>query len=106
MLLKFWVDEQSQFHYGSIKTELKQLIGKVQFASQFHYGSIKTKTSNGNILKFWGLNSTMVRLKLKYLEVYIDNLLQSQFHYGSIKTQYIIMVVLLLQAVSIPLWFD
>ena len=55
----------SQFHYGSIKTTVKNGIEVYSPLSQFHYGSIKTKLSNGYILKFWW----------------------SQFHYGSIKTE-------------------
>ena len=45
-LLKFWIDEQgelsSQFHYGSIKTNLGKELGDFSEMSQFHYGSIKT----------------------------------------------------------------
>ena len=33
---------KSQFHYGSIKTEVAEIIEKINQLSQFHYGSIKT----------------------------------------------------------------
>ena len=55
--------------------------------SQFHYGSIKTKLYNILALPIACLNSTMVRLKL----IRINNKREydkSQFHYGSIKTKY------------------
>ncbi len=36
---------KSQFHYGSIKTMIKELLlNAVIVESQFHYGSIKTRT--------------------------------------------------------------
>ncbi len=60
-------NDWSQFHYGSIKTLLKnpnEFIKKE--LSQFHYGSIKTDSKlsrHKNTLKR-SLNSTMVRLKL------------------------------------------
>ena len=57
---------QSQFHYGSIKTNLeKYIINKIQE----------------------GLNSTMVRLKPHFAKRLISGLDRSQFHYGSIKTK-------------------
>ena len=34
---------ESQFHYGSIKTKLKEFIWTDTAGSQFHYGSIKTE---------------------------------------------------------------
>ena len=34
--------QESQFHYGSIKTKVVSLIGITTEESQFHYGSIKT----------------------------------------------------------------
>ena len=36
------VKNKSQFHYGSIKTIVKQKRCKNEKKSQFHYGSIKT----------------------------------------------------------------
>ena len=39
--------DQSQFHYGSIKTFLKCLkANSKKSSSQFHYGSIKTENSS------------------------------------------------------------
>ncbi len=60
------LENESQFHYGSIKTILQQMpfLSK-RLQSQFHYGSIKTHIhfnvfdGDTNI----SLNSTMVRLK-------------------------------------------
>ena len=34
---------RSQFHYGSIKTSVKDMTRNGTILSQFHYGSIKTK---------------------------------------------------------------
>ena len=35
----------SQFHYGSIKTVMKNIINGIIQESQFHYGSIKTNSN-------------------------------------------------------------
>ena len=79
---------QSQFHYGSIKTDTAMDYAVYQMMSQFHYGSIKT-TKNGMNLQFpdHSLNSTMVRLK-QFMQYYKQEVkIWSQFHYGSIKTK-------------------
>ncbi len=75
----------SQFHYGSIKTQITNLIyNAVVIMSQFHYGSIKTTTNPvGNNLNPCSLNSTMVRLKRGHT-----------------------VGILAAGRVSIPLWFD
>ena len=52
------------------------------------------------------LNSTMVRLKRIIVRKESAIFHSSQFHYGSIKTDAETMKVLLLEKVSIPLWFD
>ena len=53
-LLKIWneikkIARESQFHYGSIKTAVRQLGFANLFKSQFHYGSIKTKKKYGTV---------------------------------------------------------
>ena len=73
--------------------------------SQFHYGSIKTNKYDNTIVYNRGLNSTMVRLKLR----------KSPFTNKSAPCLNSTMVRLKLNngiylashpAVSIPLWFD
>ena len=56
--------------------------------SQFHYGSITTSVVYTKVLIFiFGLNSTMVRLQLKYTSANLClEKVKSQFHYGSITT--------------------
>ncbi len=76
---------ESQFHYGSIKTNLLLQGWNYGPQSQFHYGSIKT----GNI-----------RYRAR-----VGNE-QSQFHYGSIKTYLPAENGKIIDIVSIPLWFD
>ena len=56
--------DQSQFHYGSIKTLELMINISTHRKSQFHYGSIKTMMTPEAADFLWGLNSTMVRLKL------------------------------------------
>ena len=74
-----------QFHYGTIKSGIKD---KLRFASikfQFHYGTIKRSTSarlSNNILYF---NSTMVRLKDTNRFNAMRTAFSFQFHYGTIK---------------------
>ncbi len=54
-----------------------------------------------------GLNSTMVRLKLKTAAQFGLNPTASQFHYGSIKIRYKPEELRIPDSdVSIPLWFD
>ena len=97
--------------------------------SQFHYGSIKTDFLNKNINLYKNLNSTMVRLKLNLLTKKGIKMNRSQFHYGSIKTVRItpiqkkymkslnstmvrlkhflgLCTFISRKLVSIPLWFD
>ena len=42
-------DLASQFHYGSIKTDVSLFKPKTLFWSQFHYGSIKTCDDSGQL---------------------------------------------------------
>ena len=56
---------ESQFHYGSIKTNPRPSFRVFGSLSQFHYGSIKTII----------------------IISYITKKISSQFHYGSIKTE-------------------
>ncbi len=79
-------NNQSQFHYGSIKTHNNSvLLLKDGRKSQFHYGSIKTHNNSVLLLK--------------------DGR-KSQFHYGSIKTPFENSMSGYNRLVSIPLWFD
>ena len=57
---------ESQFHYGSITTDLIiHLAGSSEMKSQFHYGSITTYQDVAKVLGVdFRLNSTMVRLQL------------------------------------------
>ena len=74
----------SQFHYGSIKTSLKDLLNNVVDASQFHYSSIKTQFRTETFKRIF----------------------KSQFHYGSIKTVPCVINGFPIRTTSIPLWFD
>ncbi len=132
--INFAVDPQkgfeSQFHYGSITT--KETIDSNKFEVEvsiplwFDYNEEMKK----RILKekqvsipLWfdynephvgvkvlnrenSLNSTMVRLQQpKGNWTPVVNLM-SQFHYGSITTRISLISTLILNFVSIPLWFD
>ena len=74
-----------QFHYGSIK--IKEDEGQHHWAQafQFHYGSIKMQSATNITAKLIRFNSTMVRLKLRFLFVGSGDYTKFQFHYGSIK---------------------
>ncbi len=52
------------------------------------------------------LNSTMVRLQLRFGDPSKPNVKQSQFHYGSITTKVNAKMRSEKMIVSIPLWFD
>ena len=61
---------RSQFHYGSIHTNITLAEFRAVFESQFHYGSIHTKDDYGiKNLSWLGLNSTMVRFILRKAEL-------------------------------------
>ena len=75
--------EWFQFHNGSIKRYWCATRRVSNFSFQFHNGSIKSKENNQVAFDLFCFNSTMVRLKVKF----IINLLS--FCY-----------------VSIPQWFD
>ncbi len=66
------------------------VYGYKRRTSQFHYGSIKTEIEIGKLLdELRSLNSTMVRLKRTNNHKQKERIkLWSQFHYGSIKTIY------------------
>ena len=76
--------DQSQFHYGSIKTILNSKKLAHFAMSQFHYGSIKTYSKSD----------------------FLSLCTMSQFHYGSIKTADFLSLCSTISRVSIPLWFD
>ena len=52
-----------QFHYGTIKSDLKLLQEKTYLLFQFHYGTIKRKQYETYSTIVPNFNSTMVRLK-------------------------------------------
>ena len=58
------------------------LVKSVLF--QFHYGTIKRVPSKPGIWTFRRFNSTMVRLKVPWLNN-SENVILFQFHYGTIK---------------------
>ena len=75
------------------------------FKSQFHYGSIKTYTVEANKKKHLSLNSTMVRLKLRY------QWFNNKNTFGLNSTMVRLKLIRLndqnqYTPVSIPLWFD
>ncbi len=60
------LSDKSQFHYGSITTNIFNTVFNQLIKSQFHYGSITTLfVAEREFLSDDGLNSTMVRLQLK-----------------------------------------
>jgi len=77
---------ESQFHYGSIKTNANSLDFMLQ--ANLNSTMVRLKLSNDNICyrKYLYLNSTMVRLKQSDWDEIIDVPFPSQFLYGSIKT--------------------
>ncbi len=100
--------DESQFHYGSIKMRQYLISDISRCLSQFHYGSIKILChSLGVAVIKWGLNSTMVRLKFQLLLAVITE------HKCSLNSTMVRLKSADLydhlgsySIVSIPLWFD
>jgi len=100
---------KSQFHFGSIQTDLVIGGNSDLVESQFHFGSIQTDAPVAIAMghPIYRLNSTLVQFKLNRREVFNKLQMKSQFHFGSIQTG--VRVILgrnSLQSVSIPLWFN
>ena len=72
---------------------------------QFHYGTIKSLRKYFSEQLHRSFNSTMVRLKGtdNYGTAYF---IEFQFHYGTIKRLPDHLLAVLLNVVSIPLWYD
>ncbi len=81
---RYYINEQqSQFHYGSIKTESLSVC--VEYFDKYLNSTmvrLKRIYLACKCIYRFNLNSTMVRLKKKILK----GKFKSQFHYGSIKT--------------------
>ena len=78
----------SQFHYGSIKTFIIRLNSDLKYGLNSTMVRLKLKQHILNTYKKICLNSTMVRLKHDYDPNIVYSISESQFHYGSIKTIY------------------
>ena len=78
----------SQFHYGSIKTTLKE-PSKMYLYLSLNSTMVRLKQNGIETIRplRLSLNSTMVRLKLSKDIETVRAHLWSQFHYGSIKTE-------------------
>ncbi len=78
----------SQFHYGSIKTIVKE-VQKEDGSTGLNSTMVRLKQNRERFFQSTGtksLNSTMVRLKRGILIIRYSGCKVSQFHYGSIKT--------------------
>ena len=74
---------------------------------QFHYGTIKScikQAIQGNGFAYF--NSTMVRLKEENANELTESQFKFQFHYGTIKRVLTTSLIFTFVLISIPLWYD
>ena len=119
-------DRGFQFHYGTIKRQIRVKTSFTVTLFQFHYGTIKSGTWILNCRHPCNFNSTMVRLKAFTRRAQTNSACNFnstmvrlkdpsghyrlvpwlfQFHYGTIKSVWW-QFVLPGDSISIPLWYD
>ena len=120
------LDNQFQFQYGTIKSNLLFNKLRQQAMFQFQYGTIKRKSSAQQRKGCLCFNSSMVRLKALQGSISSSQMrfqfqygtikrkdgvwpetagIQFQFQYGTIKS-YMTLRLLTIIRVSIPVWYD
>ena len=95
-----------RFHTGSIKSFA--LLGGQGFCTtfRFHTGSIKRILQDYDLSILECFDSILVRLKGQSENQFSCLISRFRFHTGSIKSLSELQRVLIINAVSIPYWFD